>query len=58
MQKVVENEFHKFEIDSKYKQKLNNFKAEIQKLKKILRIIVITVVSYLGHIGIIWYEMN
>ena len=37
MQKMVENEFHKFQIDSKYKDTLESFKNEIQKLETVLK---------------------
>lgn len=37
MQKMVENEFHKFQIDSKYKDTLEGFKNEIKKLETVLK---------------------
>lgn len=36
MQKMVENEFHKFQIDSKYKETFQNLKTEIRNLENIL----------------------
>ena len=37
VQKMVSTELHKFEIDTKYKQTLDNLKAEIQTLETFLR---------------------
>ena len=36
IQKMVENELHKFEIDPKYKQTLASLRAEIENLEKVL----------------------
>ena len=37
MQKMVENELHKFQINSNYKETLNKFKKEIENLEYILK---------------------